>query len=131
MQEIRNRKGGGNVEAKSAAESHAVGAAASTVAPGKGGGSSVRRLLKILALVATTIVAASAVLLMKYDLHRAEHLKLPEQLRPFRPVPIRILNALNVAAATFGTYRTLPTTAPALPHFFLTTKTLYLGDNSI
>ena len=43
-------------------------------------------LLKILGGLAVCMAATSAVLLLKFDVHRTEHLKLPEQLQPFRPV---------------------------------------------
>ena len=46
------------------------------------------------ALLAT---AVSGILLLKFDIHHADHLALPSELRPFRPLPIRVLNALNVA----------------------------------
>ena len=44
----------------------------------------------------------AAALLLACEPYAEAHEALPEALRPFRPLPIRLLNALNVAAAALG-----------------------------
>jgi hypothetical protein len=52
-------------------------------------------------VVCTTLVAALVVFL--FEPQRAAHAALPESLRPFRPVPIRVMNAVNLAVSSvFG-----------------------------
>ena len=53
------------------------------------------------AVVGATLVAALAVLM--FEPERAAHAVLPDSLRPFRPVPIRVMNAVNLAVSSlFG-----------------------------
>ena len=52
---------------------------------------------RTLAVLALAGLALAAVLVVAFEPHRELHAALPEALRPFRPLPIRALNALNVA----------------------------------
>ena len=60
------------------------------------------RVLRVLAAVLLGLLAAGSLLLLGFEPHRGAHAALPEELRPFRPLPIRLLNAANVAAARLG-----------------------------
>lgn len=48
---------------------------------GRGGG-----WLSVLLKIVGVLLCMVCMLLLKFDVHRTEHLKLPEQLQPFRPV---------------------------------------------
>jgi hypothetical protein len=78
-------------------------AAARVAAAGGDNGPDSRRwcgaLCRGLVGLAAAAAALACLLLLTSDPQRAAHGALPEPLQPFRPLPIRVINALRVAAA--------------------------------
>ena len=63
-----------------------------------------RALAERLGVLFAAAVLGALLLLALFEPQRALHAALPEPLRPFRPLPMRLLNALNLATSTvFGT----------------------------
>eukprot|EP01051_Picozoa_sp_SAG22_P002596 SAG22_NODE_118_length_19263_cov_16.155813_8_plen_326_part_00 len=92
----RRRRPDGNTSPPKASVSKAS-------ASGGGGGCGAGCLCKCAVAIAVAGGVLAAALLLTSDPYREQNAGLPEPLQPFRPLPIRLLNALQVVvAATLG-----------------------------